>query len=485
MISSPEKIKSFLQNVKEAVEFFEENVDGRCNIYSHIDCDGLTAASIIAKAMFRMDIEFKVRIFKQLTEKEVNDIKNDNRSFTILTDFGSGQVDILLKKLKDRKILILDHHEPLDKNSKLNSGKIIQVNPHLHGINGALEISAAGVTYLFARELNRKNKDLAWLAVIGAIGDRQDKGEKGSLVGVNHELILKDAIDTGLVQEKIDIRLYGADTRPIFKSLEYSIHIPIPGLIGDETACIQFLRSMGIKLEKEDGSFRTLSDLTKEEKRLLVSSLIRYMNSIGIDMKKAEDIIGKVYILTRERNFPSLRNAVEFSTVLNICGRLGMPSLGISICLGDRSEKLMHKVDQIAIEYRKKLAEYLRKITKEPASIAYETKYLFVIDGRDFIDEQLIGTLASIVSSSPTITTKPVVLGFTYKEDDKSLVKISSRISPMYENDISLAEAMSKATAECGGRGGGHSNAAGGEIPTDKIPKFVKLFDKYIGEQVI
>ncbi len=42
-------------------------------------------------------------------------------------------------------------------------------------------ISAAGVTYLVARELDDENKDLSTLGIVGALGDMQDKNERRTL----------------------------------------------------------------------------------------------------------------------------------------------------------------------------------------------------------------------------------------------------------------------------------------------------------------
>ena len=50
-----------------------------------------------------------------------------------------------------------------------------------YGISGDLDISAATAAYLFAQLLDKKNRDLAYMGVIGAVGDSHDRG--GRLVG--------------------------------------------------------------------------------------------------------------------------------------------------------------------------------------------------------------------------------------------------------------------------------------------------------------
>ena len=97
----------------------------------------------------------------------------------ILTDFGSGYLDILNEKLPNFKVLILDHHQI---NGTSNNPNFIQVNPHMFGIDGASDVSGSGVAYFVAKAMNRENVDLAPIALVGALGDMQDKYEQRSCV---------------------------------------------------------------------------------------------------------------------------------------------------------------------------------------------------------------------------------------------------------------------------------------------------------------
>ena len=57
------------------------------------------------------------------------------------------------------------------------------MNPHLFDIDGSTEISGAGVVYLFCKALDGKNKDMAHIAIVGAIGDiQEDKGFKKCII---------------------------------------------------------------------------------------------------------------------------------------------------------------------------------------------------------------------------------------------------------------------------------------------------------------
>ncbi|MHA1835572.1 MAG: DHH family phosphoesterase, partial [Candidatus Odinarchaeia archaeon] len=254
-------------------------------VFSHLDADGISAAGIISKALIRENTPFQIRILKQLNIENIKNINNfTNSEVFIFCDMGSGQVDNLIKLLNKRSnIFIFDHHELGE-----DYDEIHHLNPHFYGFNGSIDISGAGVTYLVAKALNPKNIDLSPLALIGAIGDLQDKGDQRSFMGLNKEVILKDALENNLIEEKKDILLFGSETRPIHLSLKYTTDPFIPDLSGNEENCISFLKETGILLMK-DGKWRSLSDLTKDEKVKLYSALVTFMLQRGVNSKKAQE----------------------------------------------------------------------------------------------------------------------------------------------------------------------------------------------------
>ena len=62
------------------------------------------------------------------------------------------------------------------------------------------------------------NKNLAHLAIIGALGDRQDQGENSSLIGLNRNIV-KDAIDNHLCTDFVSVWFYDR-TRDLITSLK-------------------------------------------------------------------------------------------------------------------------------------------------------------------------------------------------------------------------------------------------------------------------
>ena len=66
-------------------------------------------------------------------------------------------------------------------------------------VMGLMNCSGAGATYLVSKALDLKNKDLSALAIVGAIGDLQDR-KFCELRGMNTEIV-KDGKDAGVLQD--------------------------------------------------------------------------------------------------------------------------------------------------------------------------------------------------------------------------------------------------------------------------------------------
>ena len=94
------------------------------------------------------------------------------------------------------------------------------------------------------------------------MGDLQDMAS-GHLLGLNRR-ILEIGSEAGAVSFSRDIKLFGRQTRPVYKMLQYSQDPYLPGLSGKEDACIAFLKEIGIRLGGE--KWRRWIDLSQEEK---------------------------------------------------------------------------------------------------------------------------------------------------------------------------------------------------------------------------
>ncbi|RLG07324.1 MAG: DHH family phosphoesterase, partial [Thaumarchaeota archaeon] len=348
---------------------------------------------------------------------------------------------------------------------------------HLHGINGATEISGAGVVYLVAKALNEENIRLSPIAVVGALGDLQDRSDKRGLHGLN-ELIVKDAVDSGLMKVEEDLLFYGRSYKPLHIALASTMNPFIIGISGNEAHAYSLLTSIGIKV-KEDDRWRVLTELSEEEKKLLYSGIMKHLASFGLPPSIAKELIGKVYELIKEEPWTYLRDAREFASLLNACGKTGKEWVGIAIAMGGRGN-LLEEAQGILEEYRRKMAEAMEYAMREENR--QELKHVLVIDGGAIIDDRLISSVASMMSSIGIQGEDRILLALAHSEDS---IKVSARSSKsLIDRGLNLGKLISKAASLVGGRGGGHDIAAGASIPKTKKTLFVLEVDRIIGEEL-
>jgi len=320
--------------------------------------------------------------------------------------------------------------------------------------------------------------DLAPIAVVGALGDLQDKYDQRSLGGLN-EKIVEDAKSQELLTVEKDLIFFGRETRPIHKALASTTNPFIPGISGEEGKSFAFLDSLGIKT-KVDDKWRALRDLTEEEKRRLCSALADYLVSKGLHYK-VSNLIGYVYTLTREDSWTPLRDAREFAVLLNATGRMDKPGVGIAICMGDRGAAL-EEANKILEEYRRTINKYLSWIMEKPGRMK-ELDHIYVVYGEDYIDDKIVGAISSILLTSLPNPEKPLIAYADVKEE--GLVKVSARtVDAVVAKGVNLGEIMQIAAEKCLGKGGGHDVAAGAQIPIEDVETFIKLVNELVGKRL-
>ncbi len=468
--------------VKEAQEAAEtiRNHNGLIRVVSHVDCDGVCSAAIIVRALAKKKKMFHFSFAKYLNDATINALTEEARQgrwkLLVFTDLGSGVASKLDKILEDAKVIIADHHMPAttgDENAGTkeyyNHPNLININPILFGLKE--DVSGSGMTYILARALDPENVASGDLAIIGAIGDAQTGsiGDKWQVLGVNQE-ILKDAESAGSLKVMKGIRLWGRFSRPIHKALELSIDPYIPGISGNESAAVQFLNELNISV-KSNGSWRSLADLTKEEQQRLVSAII--IERMRDNDPNPTKVFGDVYELPHQTG--EFRDAQEFATIANACGKSLHGYLAVGACLGDADK--IERVRETVASYKKQIGTLVSWVfkNKDNPEIVRVTDNVAFVFGGDKINEDLISTVSSIVHRSGLLARK-VLIGFGNMENNE--VKISARADD--NADVDLDQLVRDCTKETGGNGGGHMKAAGGQIPADKIEHFVKLANEYL-----
>ncbi len=273
------------------------------HIVTHIDADGITAGAIASETLRRLGKEYSIECIKQLDEVTIEKLLHENHELVWFTDLGSG----ISTQYPEIKKIITDHHE-----CPPNSDTSFHFNPHLFGKDGSYELSGAGATYLVSKALSQKRKDLSCLAIVGAIGDLQDR-RFCELRGMNTEIV-KDGIETGVLQTMKDIRYFGKETRPLASLFRNATDPLIPGVSGREDASVGFLQELQIELKDRD-TWRTWVDLRKEEKRKIVSAIVQMMLSKGFGYQVVSRVLGEhISSVTKKKalSFMMQRSTLRF-----------------------------------------------------------------------------------------------------------------------------------------------------------------------------
>jgi single-stranded-DNA-specific exonuclease len=450
----------------------EKASDDTVLLTSHFDADGISAGSIMLSAVNRLSSFPHLRVIDSVNERILDQIEAVESDLVIFTDIGSGYLEIISKILRNRDIVIADHHQPLGE----PGSNLHHFNTHQMGFDGSEEISGAGTAYLLAKALDSRNTDLSAMAIVGALGDQQDKGPERRFKGLNAD-ILKDAVDSKVIEVKQDLIFFGRQTRPIHRAIASTTDPFLPGLSGEEDRCLALLDAASIQT-KVDEKWRTISDLSLDEKRRIVDKIIEHAVSSNFKGETVLNLIGSVYTLTREEPGTSLRDAREFATLLNACGRMNRAGLGIAIGIGDRGESFQ-LAQQLYSEYKTQLSKYMNWVSTSPN--AFRTgRNIVIVNGQGVIDESMTGAVSSLISSSKLFGTKVTVVTTLTRSGE---AKISTRATEeLVQKGVNLGKILQNLSAKFSGIGGGHSIAAGATIPGGEMNGFLKDVEKSVDD---
>jgi len=472
-MSSQPDLEGLLARAAEAAGILKDRAShgSKILLLSHYDADGLSAVGIMGSSLARIKANFLLRVIKELDPETLDEALRCEPDLLVLTDIGSGYLDGLARTAEEHEVVIIDHHPPTGTAAQ----RVVQVNPHEFGIDGATQISAAGLAYLVARKLSPMNVDLSVLAVVGALGDMQDKNNERRLRGPN-ELAVQDAVSCGCIKTDKDLLFFGRETRPIHRALALTTTPYLPHLSGEEDNCTALLVAHKIPL-KVGERWRTTSDLSREEKQTRLSAIVELLVSKGFKGNKALELIGTVYTITNEPAGSPTRDAREFSSMLNACGRMDRQGLAVSICLGERGI-VLDEVQELIASYRKTLAEYMDWLAETPSAIL-ELETVCVVRGEDKIGENMTGAFSSILSSAGHLKPNKATIVAARSRDGG--VKISARAPEiLLKKGVDLGLALQKAAATLGGFGGGHNVAAGAHIQTANPEDLYRMIDNLI-----
>ena len=180
--------------MEQAVQEIKRWPEKTVQIFHHNDSDGLSSGAILVRAFERQG--FKVHRFclEKPYPAVLRKVYEQEGQILIFADFA-GRIAPLLSDLnKGRNLtLILDHHVA----EASTDERVHNLDPDLFGLKGDRDISGSTTCYLFALAMDSLNRDLAYIAAIGAVGD--GFFVDGQLVSRNREVAL-EAVQQGRLE---------------------------------------------------------------------------------------------------------------------------------------------------------------------------------------------------------------------------------------------------------------------------------------------
>jgi single-stranded-DNA-specific exonuclease len=486
--SVPEDMSSLLHEAAMSVKNSK-----KVFAFSHIDADGISALAIIAMMLEREGKEYKWKNIHQINSETIvqiaEDIGNYKPDVVIFSDFGSGQISLVKEYILDREgvntVIVLDHHLPPKEIAEQNDKtKLIEINPHQHGMSGSYDISGAGLAFLLAVQVSNNNIDLSELAIVGATGDLQDYYGRG-FVGLNKEIV-EQGVDFGYLEVMRDLTFFGIHTRPLALLLKYATDPYLPGLTGAEDACYAFFQDLDIDLKSGD-EWRVWVDLEPEEKQRAIQGIIQVVLEHYPDPRVAQGIIGDTIVLTHRPPKSEMRSAKEFSTLLNACGRNRKPEVGVRVCMRDADAFVQGKT--LLHQHRSNLAEALRRLEED----GYEERPGMYVVNDPKTPDTIIGIVIGMAQGSMIIPTdRPVIGVSTNTTEDSPLAKLSGRAHKrlvkrgvnLKEVFVEVADILNKQNDTLIAEAGGHPMAAGAFIQKSHIGEFLDLTSSKLAEKL-
>lgn len=365
---------------------------GHILLLSRPGADGIAATGILAKSIMRMEGRFTIKFSNMFLDRlpSVSELQTD---LVFLIDLGEDLSKEISNALSAEHIVI-DHHIHEDHGE-------LDIVPNRFGFRGSDEVSTSTLTYMLAKSLSEENRDTVASTIVGSLGARQDICDKRSLCSLN-EALLQEAINLGYVETKEGIVLLGISNHPIHESIAFTIDPFITSLAGNVETCKSVLSNAGIELRYEY-RWKTFDMLSEDERKKLMNILSSYLAISGDTL---ESLMGTIFILKQEDEHTPLKEAREFSYLLD--SFYEEAELGVSIIMGKRGREVE--------EGRDRLISYLNKVIEQTRALMVDEKRLVLNDevailiGDGIVEELLLEPVSYVVSNMPKFRDKLVLL---------------------------------------------------------------------------
>jgi len=426
-------------------KFLEESENKEIYIIGSLSSNGITSSAIMIKALKKLDKKFTLKIIKNLEEQFIYDLPKDK--LILFLDLASDNLNNI-KESGIENIFIINHQE-ITKNIPEN---IQIINPKLHNQE---KINSTGLAYLFAKEINPKNKEFAKLAVLGMIGNGLE--ENLNLLGPE---ILKDAE----IKKKAGLLIYPS-TRPLNRTLEYSSNPFIPGVTGNIKGVMELLRETG--LNPKNGTYKNLIELNDEEMSNLKSAIL-----LRKPKSESQKITGEIFLT---RFFNKLEDLRELNAMIKACSKLHESSTAIQLCM--EIPKAKKKAEAMYIKYKQFLITGLNFAS---SAEKIQGNSFVIINARSEIKDTMLSTITKILSNSSLYEEGTIIITMAYYEDK---IKISAKNVGM--NGRNAKEVLNNVILRTGGEVRGNEFFAEAKISQDKEEEFINLLKKNLEIEVV
>ena len=161
-------VDHWVDAMERAIRELKAWPDKTIQLFHHNDSDGLSSGAVLTCALEREGFKVQRFCLEKPYPAVLRKVYEQEGRILIFADFA-GRIAPLLSDLnKGRNLtLILDHHVA----EASTDPKVHNLDPDLFGLKGDRDISASTACYHFAMTLDQANRDLAYIAAIGGVGD--------------------------------------------------------------------------------------------------------------------------------------------------------------------------------------------------------------------------------------------------------------------------------------------------------------------------
>jgi single-stranded-DNA-specific exonuclease len=461
-----------LSRFSERIRLAVEN-EKSIAIITSLNSDGLCSGGIATISLLRLGGKCSVRTVVDLTADILSDLKSSGYDLFILIDLGINMVSKLSDSLGVKWLLI--NHQIMGYQIEEKSYDQV-INLDRCGIDGNIEISSGGLAYLLAMELNNKNKDLSTLAVVSALAEKQDIGEKRSFVGINSEIV-NSAQSIGALSVKSGLMITG-ETSPIHEAIARNLAPCIDGLTWNYENSYSLVKNSGLRMKNKNGHWRILGELDHEERGILTENIVKFIvTSTTSGLSVADDLTGYIYTL-REDPETSIRDARQFVELLNACASANKGGVGLGICMGDRRISL-DEGEMIFLSYKSALKENLSRIFSERWRLN-DYGNCVIVSGEGAVHETMIDSVCSFLMECLTFNGKLLLVRTITKDNTHYKFSVMKGFKCKFPSII--GDLVKNCSEAVGGVAWGRPNSAICEIPIMRLEEFMTSIRKRIGD---